>query len=454
MNDQNIVRLLYILFTLSLFSCNKFLEEKPDISLAVPETVADVRALLDNDDILNIAAPPLLEMGVDDYYLDDNVLNNLNDTYKGIYLWKKSYPAFEFSGDWQFSYRAIMIANIAMETLERLQEDQSSLGRQLMGEALFIRAFNNYNLAMIYTPLGNETMDKALGIPLRYSSDYTEPIVRTTLGETYNAIWDDLKESLLLLPELAEHPNRPSKVAVLALMARISLALDDYENAERYANQALDIYSTLLDLNEVDVTKDFPFPFLHNEIIYMSFGDRGDPIVNDNIYIDKYLYDLYDSADLRKQAYFYKKDNGEIGFKGNYVGAQFSTFFAGLATDELYLISAECAARKNNLSAATDRLNTLLESKWSNGKFVPLTFADHNVALDRILKERRKELVFRGVRWSDIKRYNRDEALQTTLVRVDAEGNTLAELPPLDQRFYWLIPDDVIRISKIQQNQR
>ncbi|MDM1296819.1 RagB/SusD family nutrient uptake outer membrane protein [Sphingobacterium sp. N143] len=454
MNAQNIVRIIYILFTLSLFSCNKFLEEKPDISLAVPETVADVRALLDNDDILNIAAPPLLEMGVDDYYLDDNTLNNLNDTYKGIYLWKKSYPAFELSGDWQFSYRAIMIANIAMETLERLKEEQSPAGKQLKGEALFLRAFNNYNLAQIYTPLGNEAMDKPLGIPLRYSSDYTEPIFRTTLGETYKAIWDDLKESFLLLPELADRPSRPSKVAALALMARVSLAMDDYENAEVYANQALDIYSTLLDLNEIDVTKDFPFPFLHKEIIYMSFGDRGDLIVNDNIYIDKYLYDLYNPADLRKQAYFYKKDNEGIGFKGNYVGAQFSTFFGGLATDELYLISAECAARNGNLPAAAGRLNTLLESRWSTGHFVPLTFSDRKSALDRILKERRKELIFRGVRWSDIKRYNRDEALRRTLVRVNAEGNTLAELPPLDHRFYWLIPEDVIRISKIQQNQR
>lgn len=454
MNYQIMLRVICGLAVLIFCSCNKFLEEKPDISLTVPESLEDVRALLDNDDVLNMVAPPLLEMGTDDYYLDDIVLTNLNDTYQGIYLWRENYPAVELSGDWQFSYRAIMIANIAMETVKRLKEENSAEGKKLKGEALFLRAFNNYNLAQIYTPLGNETMDKRLGIPLRYSSDYTEPIYRTTLGETYGAIWDDLYACVQLLPEVSTQSNRPSKVAAYALMARISLAMDDYEEAEKYANQALAIYSSLLNLNEIDVTKNFPFPFLHNEIIYLAFSNKNSTIVNDRISIDSAFYKQYNDFDLRKQAYFYKKDNGEIGFKGNYAGAQFSTFFGGLTTAELYLISSECAARRGDLQVASKQLNTLLESKWSRGNFVPFLFFDNKSALAKILDERRKELLFRGVRWSDIKRYNRDPNFRLTLVRKNDQGEVIASLPALDKRFYWLIPEDVIRLSNIEQNER
>ncbi len=56
--------------------------------------------------------------------------------------------------------------------------------------------------------------------------------------------------------------------------------------------------------------------------------------------IDTNLLAKYDSDDLRMNVFFFPY-NGYYGFKGNYAGALYPSF-SGIATDEMYLIRAEC----------------------------------------------------------------------------------------------------------------
>ncbi|MGY6541709.1 hypothetical protein, partial [Vibrio parahaemolyticus] len=71
-------------------------------------------------------------------------------------------------------------------------------------------------------------------------------------------------------------------------------------------------------------------------------------------------------------------------------------------------------------------------------------------ALDLILKERRKELVTRGLRWQDLKRLNRDGHFQQTLKR--SIGENTYELPANDPRYVLPIPSYVINFNHIEQN--
>ena len=68
-----------------------------------------------------------------------------------------------------------------------------------------------------------------------------------------------------------------------------------------------------------------------------------------------------------------------------------------------------------------------------------------------IAKERRKELLFRGLRWADLKRYNRDGA-HITLTRTVA--NKVYTLPPNDPRYAIAIPEDIIKMTDMPQNPR
>ncbi len=111
---------------------------------------------------------------------------------------------------------------------------------------------------------------------------------------------------------------------------------------------------------------------------------------------------------LRKPALF-TASNGYYKYKGSYTRS--STFFTGITTAEMYLISAECYARLNEVNKAMEQLNTLLVNRIRTADFIPVVAIDKTDALNMVLEERRKELIFRGLRWSDIKRYNEMGAL-------------------------------------------
>ncbi|MBX2954429.1 MAG: RagB/SusD family nutrient uptake outer membrane protein, partial [Leadbetterella sp.] len=89
--------------------------------------------------------------------------------------------------------------------------------------------------------------------------------------------------------------------------------------------------------------------------------------------------------------------------------------------------------------------------RWKKNTYVPYEFTEKDSALNIILTERRKELVFRGLRWPDLKRLNRDGANITLTRKVDGEMHTL---PPNDPRYAIAIPEEVIELSDILPNPR
>ncbi|WP_231576799.1 RagB/SusD family nutrient uptake outer membrane protein [Sphingobacterium sp. IITKGP-BTPF85] len=138
-------------------------------------------------------------------------------------------------------------------------------------------------------------------------------------------------------------------------------------------------------------------------------------------------------------------------FKGSYDNS-FGSPFIGLTTPELYFIRAECAVRRNDLEIAISDMNKLLERRWVKGAYVQVDERDPNRLLSLILKERRKELVFRGLRWTDLKRLNLDPKFRTTLKR-NLDGK-LYQLEPNSFSYGILLPLDAINIGGLIQNKR
>ena len=130
-------------------------------------------------------------------------------------------------------------------------------------------------------------------------------------------------------------------------------------------------------------------------------------------------------------------------FRGTYDGSPY--YFGGLATDEVYLIRAEAAAREGDVIGAMNDLNTLLSSRWRSGTFVPFSAIDANDALHQILAERRKELLFRGTRWTDLRRLNKDPQFASTSYRL--VGGQTYSIPAGDPRYVYPIPDNVISFN-------
>ncbi|PWU01146.1 MAG: RagB/SusD family nutrient uptake outer membrane protein [Bacteroidetes bacterium] len=446
---------------LILFSaCKKseFLNAKPDQNLVVPTTIEELQALLDNDQVMNGTGnfgvmPAFGEVGADNYYVNDDLLNSYVDPLgRKTYTWQKELYAGEEIVDWDFPYRSIFYCNEVLEGLKKINPDNSKLEayNNAKGSALFHRAHMYYQLAQIFAPgYDAATAITDLGIPLRELADIGEKINRSTLAETYTQITNDLKESISLLPITPLYKTRPSKPAAYALLARAYQTMEDYEKSFAYADSCLQLKNDLIDFNTVDTNSVLPFPRFNAEVILHSVMITSDIVVVSGLAsVDSNLYSSYSIDDLRRPCYFIDAASGGslatgMIFRGTYDGSPY--YFAGLATDEVYLIRAETAARMGDVTSAMKDLNTLMSARWRAGTFVPFTAADANDALHQILVERRKELLFRGTRWTDLRRLNKDPQFESTSYRLVA-GQTYS-IPPNDPRYVYPIPDNVISFN-------
>jgi tetratricopeptide (TPR) repeat protein len=323
-----------------------------------------------------------------------------------------------------------------------------------------MRAYILYDLVRSFSPAyDSQTASTDLGMPIRTKSAIDENEKRSTVEKTYEQIFSDLSQANnLLLPEITlTNKERPSKVAVTALYARIYLSMGKYDKAEQYANSTLEAYNTLIDYNNIDLAQRIPFTMNNAETIlnttvinnYYTVISVGGFI--DAVTIEPTLYNMYSENDLRKDIYFGTNPvTGSIYIKFGYAGAYVNSF-TGLATDEIYLIKAECLARRNEVNNAITVMNTLLKNRYKTALFIPLSAENQTEALNKILIERRKELVWRSLRWTDLKRFNKEGANITLKREINGDVYTLA---PNDPKYVFPIPDDEVALSGIQQNIR
>ncbi|HWK07376.1 MAG TPA: RagB/SusD family nutrient uptake outer membrane protein [Puia sp.] len=458
MKNTSII-LVVFLIALQIVACKKadFLNAKPDASLVVPSTVADFQALLDNDIIMNGAGnngivPGLSEVGANDYYLRNPYFNSSMDLIsKNEYTWAENpYPG-AYINDWEYPYRAILASNSALDGIQKIlrTKDQQIAYDNVVGSALFYRAFNFYQVAQVFAPVYDSiTANSDLGIPLRLSSDINEKIFRSTVKQTYLQIINDLKQATTLLPVNPTTGNRPGKPTAFALLARTYLSMQDYTNAYLYSDSCLQLYNLLIDYNFLDISQRLPIQRFNKENLLNAILIGAKPVLYNSI--DSSLFNSYASNDLRPKIWFGTLANTPH-LKCSYDGSGFP--YGGIATDEIYLIRAECEARMGSYAAGMADLNNLLEKRFVTGTFIPYTAINSLDALSQILIERRKELLLRGLRWTDLRRLNKTPQYAQTILR--EENGTTYTLQPNDPRYVWLIPDPVIGFNPgMMQNPR
>lgn len=290
------------------------------------------------------------------------------------------------------------------------------------------------------------TADTDLGVPLKLDSEISEPIFRSTLKQTYQRITEDLDLAAALLPQNAISMTHITNAGAYALLARTYLYMNDYAKAYDAAEKSLKLYSVLDDYNTFNATDAYPLQGKSKEVhIMIEMTVSYSPSGTTNSSIPDELYNLYSENDLRKILYFKKLDGKNV-----WRGAPLGNNLSGTATDEVLLIAAECAARLGNKADALVYVNTMLEKRYKSGTFVPLNASSETEALDLILKERRKELLKRGLRFQDLKRLNKDSRYARTLTR--KIGDKVYTLPPNDKRYTLPIPQYIINYSGIEQD--
>ena len=441
-----------IFVTCCLMGCNNFLDKKSNSSLLTPNTLESLQMLLDSAHDMNFNVPGYGQASADDHFLVDKTFNGLSERDRNRYLWK----IFDeiFNNDWAKGYIPVYQANLVLDQLSDIERTPTNAldWDNVRGSALFFRAY--YYLALLWTyshTYDKHTATNEYGIVLRDNSDPNVPSRRASAEESYNKVIQDLKEAVKLLPLRSIHPMRPSKVAAYATLARTYLSMSAYSNAYDYVDTALYYHNELLDYenpDEVNISSAAPFGQFNKEIIFYSEVATIHPTTHPTIcFIDTILYHSYKNDDLRKSAYFTTNLDGYPSFKGTY--ASTNTLFTGIATDELYFMRAECGARIGNHKQAVNDLNMVMKSRWKKESFTYFDSNNPQTLLMRILEERRRGLLMRGLRWMDIKRFNAESPNITLKRIINGEEHIL---PPDDNMFALPIPADVIEITGIPQN--
>ena len=117
--------------------------------------------------------------------------------------------------EWGQMYKAIRAANIAIDRLPTSTFNNDVLRDKLLGEAYFLRAYYYHQFLRFYG--GVPIVDKPYGL----NEDYS--IARNTWEETVNFIVGDLDHAAQLLDGKTTSPGRTSKLAAMALKARVLL---------------------------------------------------------------------------------------------------------------------------------------------------------------------------------------------------------------------------------------
>ena len=314
--------------------------------------------------------------------------------------------------------------------------------------AHFFRAYA-YNLlintfAPAYDP---STYHTDMGVCLRLKSDFNILSVRSSVKECYDQILLDATEALRGLPVEPVYKTRPSKPAAFALLARIYLTINDFKKAGDYADSCTRLYPTLLNYNDVSLNPGAAFPMFNEDVIFHAVGGSSPFMFPNKVRVDTLLYRSYSTDDLRRKLFFNTVTDGQA-HTGSYAGGY---FFSGISSPEAYLIKAEALAEQGFYTDGMATLNLLLQKRWRTGTFVPFTANSKEEAIAIIRTERRKELTFRGLRFFDLKRWNKRGA--NIIVRRKI-GNELLELLPNDPRYAIPIPRRVIDMTGMPQNPR
>lgn len=420
----------------------------------VPSTLADAELLLKNYSTMNQGYPNVAEVSSDNYYLKYDNWIAMNDLdMRNCYYW--SDERMTNATAWQNAYKVVYIANQVLNVLSKIDTGSNTNQYKLVkGSALFFRAFAFHQLVVNYTgPYIEETASQQFGIPLRLSPDMDLSVSRASLAATLDQIIGDLKHASNLLPNTSTIIGFPNKVSALGMLSRVLLDKGSYEQAYHYADSSLLINSTLMDYNGMSTSGNYSFTRFNNEVLFPATARLAEALTDVNLLVDTVLYQSFQSNDLRRGLYFKISPSysDQHSFKGSYDRSN-GTLFVGLANDEVYLNYIESAVRTNKITQALAKLNYFLQRRYNVASFAPVTMQDSEQLLSFVLSERRKELLFRGRRWADLKRLNNDSRFAIILNRKLKDANY--QLVPKSMKYALLLPENAVLLGGLIQNSR
>lgn len=315
---------------------------------------------------------------------------------------------------WSSAYRAVYMANTAIEGLEASTALTPPLRERLAGECYFLRAFCLFYLTNLYGD-----------IPLTLSSDYSrnKDLGRTNTAEVYAAVINDLEKAKTLLQpgSPGQSKGRANHWAATALLARAYLFTRNWPFAESNAGEVLEtgLYTPLEHPSKVFLANSTEaiwqlVPDLNTMGYIPELLDAGYyPAPSPQFYLRPGTAAAFEKGDLRRMLWLDSTDYEGVRYyyPGKYKDLNFSNaeYYMVLRSAEQYLVRAEARTWLGNLAGAAADLN---EIRSRAGLPALPDGLEMKKLLASIESERRSELFAEwGHRWLDLKRTGRANTL-------------------------------------------
>jgi hypothetical protein len=452
---------LAVVLMFSATSCEDFLYEQPRLSQTTELTLSTYEGL--QAATLGVYSPLYSSswygrnfVVTADIKSGNAKISPLNSgRFRTDYLWNNTPDASHAL--WTRAYQCIARANNVITVIEDGFEeagvDQADL-EQLLGECKFIRGLAYFDLARLFCQpysLGRSQ----LGVPVVLVTENEKP-ARDDLGTVYDQVEADLLDAASKLATVSPNEGTDpvgwaTRYAAEALLARLYLYMEKWQDAANYATQVINTFPgsmytpadyTTWDLGGVWGTD------AGSEIIFEVYGAEGNSthsnwnvisyIMSPDGYGDVGASDdvrnlMEEGVDVRHDLFVntadWPNDYWSLKYPGKAPDGNLrEDNIPVLRLSEMYLIRAEAILNGAAVSGATalEDVNMIRINRNAT--------ALGSISLQEVYQERRRELCFEGHHLFDLAR------TQRPLVRVDYDGAVNQNIPFPDYRWAMPIP--------------
>lgn len=428
----------------------------------------------------------------------EQIKNYTNPLISASFFWNEDFDRATYmtatgSGDlYSMCYNKIAKYNIIIQNIGDAKGSESDKIEGI-AQAKILRAYNYFYLINTFAkPYDPATAAQERGVILRDEFSLEDEGEQKTVADTYKLIQQDIEDALSGLPHKSLNTFRPDKSFGYALKAKVHLfkrefdqalqaSLDCLKEAEEKGNHklwdmnttyqsALTQYKTSMGMQAMP-----DMMFEYGMSMYSMFRMMGSIMYFKREYdntenllyqhglnfmspqaslIRKPVVDLFSpKEDLRYTFCIATTTEGpatrEPGSKMLNI-MSFHWNCGGVKLSEVYLMAAECYARKGDKDNTLKYVNDLRKNRLIKTYYTDLTAADATEAMKIVREERKRELLFTSNGFFDMRRFCTE--FNETLTR-EFEEKTYT-LKPASHLLTFPFPVAAMQNSNLIQNSK
>jgi Uncharacterized enzyme of heme biosynthesis len=357
----------------------------------------------------------------------------------GLYYFAHTLTGNTYSGFWSSGYNTLLQANNIIVNVKQLiaDGDESSTLKDILGEALTVRALLHFDLCRFYgKPYNYE--NTGYGVPI-----VTEPVdaaaqpLRNTVAEVYTQVVADLLEAAPLLKK-GKTLGYINYYANQAILGKVYMYMDNFSGALTCFKNVIDsgvysLYSPSKWVSSWSTQNGSESVF--ELAIYPNEGDLGGSAIGvyfrkrahgtssayGNFYASTYWKNIMGANDVRwgimeydhlygtvdggdrstwKDACY--KYSGDQNLAGDGKSTSTAVNIKVVRLSEVYLLAAEAAFRNGSKDVAAQYLNKIAERDPDRAAWTSAT-----ITADEIFNEYRREMLGEGKVFYEAMRQNK-----------------------------------------------